>query len=422
MLFLLPLIVVPLLTLLFWSQGGGQGMHKKDTAGAGSGINMRLPDANNEKGEANKLTLYQLALKDSQQLAEQRRSDPYSATLQQNALTSQSYNATLDTESGYHLTQPAYNTRSGQDIDKSEQKVRSRLAELNRQLAQPTDYTPEYSLPDTEASVLGLQNKSGRPSALNAAYTKEDSDPELDKMNNMLEKIYAIQHPETVRAKLQAESNKNKGWVYPVGLPKVSMIDERLIPARTTSGSEDNAIQPAKPRKVAFYGLNSNISMDKSENKAVAAVVSETETLVSGATAKLRLTEDIMVNGLLIPQGTFVYGSCQLQGERLTIDIRDIRYRDHILPVAMTVYDLDGLNGIKIPGAITRDAIKEGMDQGIQGMNILSMDPSIGAQAATAGIQATKSLLSRKARLVKCTVKAGYPVLLVDTKKQNKGG
>ena len=210
-----------------------------------------------------------------------------------------------------------------------------------------------------------------------------------------------------------------------VGLEKfirISVIDERLIPAGATSGSEDSAIQPAKPRKVAFYGLNSHKTIDKTANKAVAAVVSETETLVSGATAKLRLTEDIMVNGLLIPQGTFVYGSCQLQGERLTISIRDIRYRDYILPVAMTVYDLDGLSGIKIPGAITRDAIKEGMDQGIQGMNILSMDPSIGAQAATAGIQATKSLLSRKARLVKCTVKAGYPVLLVDTKKQNKDG
>lgn len=25
-----------------------------------------------------------------------------------------------------------------------------------------------------------------------------------------------------------------------------------------------------------------------------------------------------------------VYGGCQLQGERLTIDIRDIRYGDHI--------------------------------------------------------------------------------------------
>ncbi len=51
-------------------------------------------------------------------------------------------------------------------------------------------------------------------------------------------------------------------------------------------------------------------------------------------------------------------------------------------------------------------------------MNLATLDPSIGAQAAGAGIQAAKTLLSRKVKLVKVTVKAGYKVLLKDSKEK----
>jgi hypothetical protein len=42
------------------------------------------------------------------------------------------------------------------------------------------------------------------------------------------------------------------------------------------------------------------------------------------------------------------------------------------------------------------------------------MDPSLKAQAASEGIRAAKSLLSKKVKQVKVTLKAGYQVLLRD--------
>jgi hypothetical protein len=41
----------------------------------------------------------------------------------------------------------------------------------------------------------------------------------------------------------------------------------------------------------------------------------------------------------------------------------------------------------------------------------------LGAQAASAGIDAAKGLIRKKAKLVKVTVKAGYRVLLKDEKQ-----
>ena len=81
---------------------------------------------------------------------------------------------------------------------------------------------------------------------------------------------------------------------------------------------------------------------------------------------------------------------------------------------------MDGMAGICIPGAITRDVAKESADRSMQEVSFSTMDPSIGAQAASAGITAAKTLFSKKVKLIKVTLKAGYHVLLRDEKqKQN---
>ena len=76
---------------------------------------------------------------------------------------------------------------------------------------------------------------------------------------------------------------------------------------------------------------------------------------------------------------------------------------------------MDGLEGIYVPGSISRDAGKQSTDQAISTIGMGPPDPSIGAQAASAGIQAAKTLLSKKIKLVRVTVNAGYHVLLKDS-------
>ena len=75
---------------------------------------------------------------------------------------------------------------------------------------------------------------------------------------------------------------------------------------------------------------------------------------------------------------------------------------------------MDGLPGIYIPGAISRDVAKQTTGNGLQQLELTSMDPSFKAQAAATSINAAKSLLSKKVKQVKVFVKAGYKVLLRD--------
>ncbi|HAL82935.1 MAG TPA: conjugative transposon protein TraM, partial [Mucilaginibacter sp.] len=127
----------------------------------------------------------------------------------------------------------------------------------------------------------------------------------------------------------------------------------------------------------------------------------------------------IYVNGRMIPKGSFVYGICELNNERLIIKIASIRYLNNILPVALSVYDLDGMEGLYVPGSIGRDAAKNGVGDAVQSMQLMSMDQSVGTQAAGAGIEAAKGLFGHRVKQIKVKIKAGYEVLLKDNNERD---
>ncbi len=118
-------------------------------------------------------------------------------------------------------------------------------------------------------------------------------------------------------------------------------------------------------------------------------------------------------------KGHFVFGKVNISGERLDIAVDGIRHQNSLFPVELQVYSMDGIQGLHIPGAITRKVAKESAGQAVQGFGLTSFDTSLEAQAASAGIEATRSLLSKKAKRIKVTVKAGDRVLLKDKKQKN---
>jgi conjugative transposon TraM protein len=304
------------------------------------------------------------------------------------------------------------------DTDANEQKVYRKLAQLNQQLDQS-------KLQDAKSDRTNNAGSMGNAATVNTSDINRlesmmqnmqggngGADPEMQQISGMLEKILDIQHPERVQDKIQQQSKKNQQAVYPVSIKDehtgISLLEGKLTDTGKSflSGQQNNA----------FYSLGEFTRPGNEQQDAVSAMIPETQVLVNGATVKVQLTSEVYINGLLIPVNQLVYGIAALDGERLTININSIRYQHSILPVALSVYDMDGIAGIYIPDAITRDVTKQSTDQAIQSVGLASLDPSVGAQAASVGIQAAKSLIGRKVKLVKVTVKAGYRVLLRDNK------
>ncbi|QES88928.1 conjugative transposon protein TraM [Rhizosphaericola mali] len=392
---ILPIIVIPCLTLFFYALGGGKG---RATAVANSkGLNTSLPEVQMNSEPKDKMSLYAQAIKDSNGFNELKKSDPYS--LENRQMDSDS----LDASNNLKNVLPVGRTGITY-TDPNEQKVNDRLATLQRTLQQSK--TENYNGINRYESVENRQLKEQLQAVqeqMHQMYSHQNLgvDPQIEQINTVLNKIMDVQHPDAVKERLERESLKNKGQVFSIASNTEEILAKPLI-----------AIVPK--RSIGFYGLTEISDSSYANNAAVEAQVHETQTLISGAAIKLRLTSDILIAGQTITKGSFVFGTCNVGGERLNITINSIRKDDRLFPVSLVVYDMDGLEGIRIPGAITREVTKEGIDQGIQSMNLMSLDPSVGAQAASAAVQTAKGLLGKKAKLVKATVRAGYPVLLLD--------
>lgn len=418
----LPLLVLPFMTLMFWSLGGGKVENIDAQPLTNKGFNMELPDAYlKDDKPLDKMSYYDKAASDSAKLQELMKNDP-------NYRKHTSLNNDIDGIQGDDISVSGNYARSGALMtspygsgisrDSNEVKVYRKLAELdevmnsaaNPAMVQKNDTSHNRS----ENTQVNSGNIDRLEQMMLSMNQTEGEDPELQQLNGMLEKILDIQHPDRVQEKIRQTSEIRKGQVF-----AVSAIGNETPVSFLDNGVGINSTSINQSQQNGFYSLDESVPTDDTQN-AIQAVIHETQTLVAGSTVKLRLVNDVYINGILIPKDNFLFGEATLNGERLEIKIGSIRYQNSLFPVQLSVYDMDGMNGIYIPGAITRDVAKQSADRTIQGIGLTTMDPSLGAQAASAGIEAARDLISKKVKLVKVTVKAGYQVLLRDEKqKQN---
>ena len=279
----------------------------------------------------------------------------------------------------------------------AEAKIIKKLAELNSVINQPES---NLSNKDSMEDNLNFGNDVEKLERMMLTLNKgKGDDPEIKQLDGTLEKILDIQHPERVKERIKEKTSEVKDGPFPV-----TKLKEDKISLLDTSKNEVE-------KEPGFFGSTDEL-LSIEDNNAIEAVVHENQSLVNGAVVKLRLLNEFEVNGALIPKGNFVFGIASLNGERLEVEVNSIRCDQSLYNVKLKVYDTDGLPGIYIPGAITRDVAKQSADNSLQGIELSTMDPSFKAQAAVAGIDAAKDLLRKKAKLIKVFVKAGYKVLL----------
>lgn len=198
------------------------------------------------------------------------------------------------------------------------------------------------------------------------------------------------------------------------------------FPVRQVSGQVVSALaQPmsdstfrseyVKERNYLFQTAIGTVS--QTDRNTISACVHNNQTVMDGQTVRFRLLEPMSVSGREIPRNALVVGTAKLQGERLSIIISSLGYRGSIIPVELSVYDMDGQAGIFIPGSMERNAAKEiAANMGTSVGSSVNISTDAGAQlAADLGkglIQGTSQYFAKKMRTVKVHLKAGYKVLL----------
>ncbi|UOE48737.1 conjugative transposon protein TraM [Mucilaginibacter sp. SMC90] len=348
-LMVLPLLVLPFTTMAFWALGGGKSAKSSSPVAEQKGIDMALPSAQFKEDKAkDKMGIYQSATRDSDQSADG---------------ISQSFVERMGFGSQNNIPKEkqAANPAKPYTADQQSAKIEARLSQLNRQLnqAQPAAIAPSYSPEHAEA----VKNVEQIQKMVNSMHADNSPDPEIQQLSKLMEQLQTLQNSQR---------------------PETS-------PGKSNPLKTDSATQPFR---------------------AVPAIIDGKQKVADGGAVKLKLTDMLTVKNQVLPKGQELFGVCQITNQRLLLTIRNIRLDKQILPVNLIVFSLDGMPGIPAPEAeISGPAISAG-DNAIQSMQFLSADQSIGAQAAAGGVNAAKSIFSKKARKIKVRLSDAYPVLL----------
>jgi len=252
----------------------------------------------------------------------------------------------------------------------------------------------------------------------------------MDEQLKLMEKSYQLASnyiPESSRQAVSKEGSETKTSM-PVAKTKQqeSLKAVRSVADHTVSSLEQHISDSAFIRQVSqsrnFSFITGENESKQKDRNTVWACVNSTQTLVNGQNVKLRLLEPVDAGGLELPVNSLITGIAQIQGERLQIVVHSLENNGNILPVQLTAYDVDGQQGLFVPGSVETTALKEitasmGRDAGTS--ISITQGTTAGQQlAADVGrnlIQGTSQYISKKLRTTKVTLKAGHRLLLMQS-------
>ena len=194
------------------------------------------------------------------------------------------------------------------------------------------------------------------------------------------------------------------------------------------NGKKEKKIEIARkvPSKNAdkFNTISEN---EEIENTLITAMIDETLKVKDGTRIRLKLLDDIIINKIKLPKGTYLYATVTGFGnQRVRATVTSILARNKFIRVSLSIYDNDGMEGFYVPQSAFRDFMKEAAAGAVQqNMNInQNMGSTVNAesmalQALQNTIQSATNAISNNVRRNKAKIKYNTVVYLINTKEED---
>ena len=169
-----------------------------------------------------------------------------------------------------------------------------------------------------------------------------------------------------------------------------------------------------------FYTAGASEQAVKPKN-SIRACVQETQTIIGESGVSLRLLEAAQTPNRTIPKGTILTANSKLEGGRLQMKVTSIELDGNIILVDITIYDLDGQQGLYVPyspemNALTEMAGNMSQQSGTSLMLTQSAGQQVAADLSRGVVQGISGYFSKKVKTPKVTLKAGHQLFLVSKK------
>lgn len=376
----------------------------KDKAAEQEGLNKDIPEATVRQLTDNKLKSYELDDKSASESETQ---------------------AEIGRLSDYFAEEPASLDAQGQPSSTKIEGSLQRYEENKRLLSSfyATDPNAE------ERDALRAENEDLRE-ALRKKESEEDDEEEkqlrlMERSYQMASKYLPKGGELPAKAFLRAEE---RPIVEPdaesaLQEPRMEVLAEpKHMVSSLAQPMADSTFMQEYGSKERHIGFHSALAQPSSvQRNTLPVVVDHTTTLREGNYVALRLLESAHIGELRIPRQSLLIAQAKLGGNRLQLLVKSIEIGGRIIPVKLSAYDLDGQEGIYIPGAEQVSALKEvganiGGSVGTSFTFASSAKDQIVSEAARGVMQGASQLLQKKLRTLQVTLKGGYRLFLVSSK------
>ena len=203
---------------------------------------------------------------------------------------------------------------------------------------------------------------------------------------------------------------------------KAVKMEENAV--KELSDDAENNIVVKKSKEDSDYF---NTLSQKSSN-LIKAIIDEEVKAVDGSRVRLRLLDDIDINGTLLKKGSYLYATMSGFGQqRVKGKVESVLIGDEILKIGLSIYDTtDGLEGLYVPASSFRETAKDIGSSAMQSnmnMNTMGNGNSMtqwAGQALQNAYQRTSNAISKAIKKNKVRIKYGTQVYLVNSKKEKK--
>ncbi|MBT2621894.1 conjugative transposon protein TraM [Chryseobacterium sp. ISL-6] len=177
-------------------------------------------------------------------------------------------------------------------------------------------------------------------------------------------------------------------------------------------------LQLVKNRK--FYTVG-NMQQNTQPANSIRACIHETQTITSENAVRIRLLDETRISKLVLPKGTILTAIAKFQGYRLQLQISSVEFEGNIIATDILAYDTDGQQGLAVPYSAERNALTDVVaNMGNTGGTSISLSSTTGQQITSdlskSVVQGISGYFSKKVRMPKITLKAGYQIFLIAKK------
>lgn len=202
-------------------------------------------------------------------------------------------------------------------------------------------------------------------------------------------------------------------------------VDPSIVSTLSQSGRDASSQQAHEALlQNRFTTSVGSLRSETIAKNTIRAIIDETKTIKLGDEVKMRLMEDIQIGTVVVPKGTTIVAKSNLTNNRLQLKVTSIEYRERIIGVDLSAFDLNGQEGLYVPvtaEAVGLKALGEGLaETATGGISIQqSGKDQILANVSNGLIRAGGNYMRSKASEVKIKIKAGYQLYLYDKSQKN---